>query len=188
VIKAITTKGEAQSGEQQDQIIHVSGIYSIVRKSPREDLIKLRPSEENIRQYLADQNEDIYNIALNDSERSALIEHWKNQMETCLREVENGDEKGVAFYYYDFPQACGACAPFLSKGHFVSREEIYKNPQLVPPFHLGCTCTLAAHSGKADPKNTAISGLRPFFSDESVPALPEWKSIVTLSRAAEVSR
>jgi len=188
VIKAITTKGEAQPEEPENKIIHMSGVYSIVRKSPREDLIKLRPAEEIIKQYLADQNEDIYNIALGGSERSALLEHWKEQMDANLREVETGDKNGVAFYYYDFPQVCAACAPFVSKGHFVSREEIYNNPQLVPPFHLGCTCILAIHNGKADPKDTAVIGLRPFFTDKNVPALPEWTSTVTLPKTAEVSR
>jgi len=188
VIKVVTGKEEAPPDEPLDKIIHVSGIYSIVRKSPREDLIKLRPSEEIIRQYLADQNVDIYNIALGSPERSALLEHWKEQMDVNLLEVENGDKSGAAFYYYDFPQACAACAPFISRGHFVSREEIYRNPQLVPPFHLGCTCILSAHSGEADPLNSAVSGMRPFFTDESMPALPEWKSIVTLPKAAEVSK
>ncbi|MDR2728005.1 MAG: hypothetical protein LBB56_02650 [Chitinispirillales bacterium] len=187
VIKAVTSRDYTLAEEPQDKIIHVSGIYSIVRKSPREDLVKLRPSEETIKQYLANQNEDMYNIALCGSERKALLEHWKEQMDVNLREVENGDETGVAFYYYDFPQVCGACAPFISKGHFVSREEIYNYPQLIPPFHLGCTCILAAHSGKSDLKDAA-AGLRPFFTDEDVPALPEWKSTVSLPKAAEVSR
>jgi len=188
IVKAVTSKEEGRPEDPHDNIIHVSGIYSIVRNSPREDLLKLRPSEKIIRQYLDGKNEDINGIALNGSERNALIEHWKEQMETCLREVETGDENGAAFYYYDFPQACAACAPFLSKGHFVSREEIYNFPQLVPPFHLGCTCSLNVHSGKADPMNTAVSGMRPFFSGMNVPELPEWKSIVTLSKTAEVSR
>jgi len=190
IIKAVTSKEDVQLEEPQEKIIHMSGIYSIVRKSPRADLVKLRPSEEKIRQYLAGQNEDIYNIALCDSERSALLKHWKEQMDVNLREVEIGDKTGVAFYYYDFPQACAACAPFLSKGHFVSREEIYNFPQLVPPFHLGCTCILAAYSGKVDqnPNDTVISGMRPFFTNVNVPALPEWTSTVTLPKAAEVSR
>jgi hypothetical protein len=188
VIKAVTSKEDIQPEELQDEIIHMSGIYSIVRKSPREDLVKLRPSEETIRQYIANQNEDIHNTALRDSERSALLEHWKERMDANLREVENGDKAGAAFYYYDFPQACAACAPFISKGHFVSREEIYNFPQLVPPFHLGCTCILATHSGKADPKDTAVSGMRPFFTDESIPELPEWKSTVSLPKTAEARR
>ncbi|MCL2690066.1 MAG: hypothetical protein FWE57_09515 [Chitinispirillia bacterium] len=188
VIKAVTGKEDSRLEEPQEKIIHVSGIYSIVRKSPREDLIKLRPPEEIIRQYLESQNVDMYNVALSGSERSALLEHWKEQMDANLQVVEDGDKNGVAFYYYDFPQVCPACAPFLSKGHFVSREEIFNNPQLVPPFHLGCTCTLAAHNGSADPKDTAVSGLRPFFTDKSVPALPDWKSTVTLPKTAEVSR
>ena len=187
-VRAGISKEETLPDAPQERVIHMSGIYSIIRSSPRDDLLRLRPNEEKLRQYLANQNEDIYNVGLGDSDRAALLEHWKTQMDANLQEIENGDKTGVVFYYYDFPQACAACAPFVSKGHFVSREEIYHNPQIIPPFHLGCTCILLTHHGGADLRDTNVTGLSPFFTGETAPALPEWTSIVSIPKTSEVTK
>ncbi|MDR0307810.1 MAG: hypothetical protein LBI42_13380 [Chitinispirillales bacterium] len=186
-VRAGISKEETLPDAPRERVIHMSGIYSIIRNSPREDLLRLRPSEEILRQYLADQNVDMYNVSLGDSDKSALLEHWKMQMDINLREIENGDKTDVVFYYYDFPQACPACAPFVTRGHFVSREEVYCNPRIIPPFHLGCTCTLVAHHGGADLRDTNITGLTPFFTGETAPSLPEWTSVISLPKTSEVT-
>jgi len=174
-------------GDDEHPIIHMSGIYSIVRKSPRESLAARRPTEAGIKAFLEGAGEDVNGKPLNDFGRAALLKHWKVQMEANLREIETGDKSGVIFYYYDFPLPCPVCADFINKGNFVTREEIYKHPEIIPPFHLGCTCSLTAHrSGGEDTlRETVLVGMVPFFVCDASPALPEWTNIVSLPASAE---
>jgi hypothetical protein len=160
------------------RMIHGSGIYSVVRGSPRNDLAAVRPGEENLRGYLASVGEDLFGTPLSDNDRETLIGHWKAQTEANLRAIESGDRDGVSFYYYDFPKECPVCASFITKGNFVTREEIFKNPQIIPPLHLGCNCVLVAHSGKENLRETTAVGMRPFFEDETPPPLPDWACVL----------
>jgi hypothetical protein len=172
--------------EPRTPVIHMSGIYSIVRKSPRQDLTALRPTEGEIREYLANVTEDANGAPLSASDRAALLKHWKAYTEANLLEIESGDKSGIAFYYYDYPAKCPLCAPFITKGNFVTREEIYNNPQIIPPFHLGCECTITAHQGSdAKVRDTVAVGMLPFFTGDKPPQLPEWTGIVLLSSEAK---
>jgi hypothetical protein len=182
-LKMALNRKEAGGDDSKGPTIHVSGVYSILRQSPREELASLRPGEEDISQYLTGLSEDINGISLDSASRAALLKHWKVQMEVNLREIETGDKNGAAFYYYEYtPHACSGCAPFIKKGNYVTREEIFNNPQIIPPFHLGCTCVLTAHHGNDNRmRETTMAGMAPFFQTETPPPLPEWTCTISLS-------
>jgi hypothetical protein len=161
-------------------MIHKSGIYSIVRKSPRESLAALRPKEEEIKRYLEGVEKDINGSPVRPGDRVALIKRWKAQMEANLLAIEAGDKNGAAFYYYD--DTCPVCEHFITKGNFVTREEIYKNPQIIPPLHLGCTCVLSALQGSdATLRDTIVAGMLPFFDSDEPPPLPDWTNTILIS-------
>ena len=174
---------EASNGDAIGPLIHASGIYSIVRKSPREDLFKIRPPEQEIRKYLSSINEDIKGQALSPYEKMKLLEKWQQSMEENIRVIEQGDAEEIEFYYFDTggDQKCPVCAGSIERGRFVSREEIFKNPIIIPPFHLGCTTRLIPYRGKENLRETTIIGNIPLFSDDATPPLPEWKRIIKLT-------
>ncbi|MBN2187962.1 MAG: hypothetical protein JW699_00800 [Chitinispirillaceae bacterium] len=160
--------------------IHASGIYSIIRKSPREDLVRIRPQEQEIRKYLASLNEDIKRQALSVKDRRQLADTWRQSMEENIRSVEQGDACNVEFYYFDSEgnRPCPVCAQYINHGQFVSRQEIFKHPSVIPPFHLGCTTRIMAYHGKENLRETAARGMAPFFSSDAPPPLPQWKNTV----------
>jgi hypothetical protein len=166
----------------REPAIHTSGIYSIIRKSPREEILRIRPQESEIRKYCASINEDIHGLALSGPEKRKLTDTWLQSMEENIRAVEQGDADSVEFYYFDIEgnRTCPVCSPYLSRGQFVSRQEIYDNPSIIPPFHLGCTTRIMPYHGKENLKETAALGMAPFFSSDTLPPLPEWKDIVRL--------
>lgn len=172
---------QKQEAEQENQtVIHTSGIYSIVRKSPREDIGKIKPSIEEIHQYLTDQNVDIHGKKLGGADKETLINAWKTNLENTLLLIDNGDKKGHEFYYYDFKEEDDVCKN-INKGNFITRQDIFKHPQLIPPFHLGCRCTLKSHQGTDDLRDTTLLGMNPFISENgAIPPLPEWKKILKL--------
>ena len=173
-------KQKLESERENQPVIHTSGIYSIVRKSPREDVKTTKPSKEEISQYLTDQNVDIHENNLSESDKDALISSWETALENSIKEIEEGDNKGLEFYFYGFKDNDDVCNKFLAKGSFITRQEIYKHPELIPPFHLGCRCILRCHHGIEKVKDTTAIGMRPFLQDGKVPPLPEWKHILKI--------
>ncbi|NLD98837.1 MAG: hypothetical protein GX640_03095 [Fibrobacter sp.] len=164
--------------ESEDPVLHASGIYSIVRKSPREAVDRIKPSEEEIRKYLSSQIENIQRGALSQKECEQLIKRWNEAINQSVMTVELGDRSNVEFYFYEFSSGeCSVCKEFISRGKFVTREEIFLHPQILPPFHLGCTCSILPHHGKEDLRDTTEMGMLPLFKGKAPPPLPDWKAI-----------
>jgi hypothetical protein len=161
--------------EASSPIIQGSGIYSIIRRSPRENIGDYKPSQEEIRKYLFDKN---VNIAVGDAEKEKLFAAWNDQMEANIAEIESGDKEGTEFYYFDFKWSDNVCSRFVRKGRFVTREQIFQNPQIIPPFHLGCGCQLKKYQGKDKLRETTEIGMLPLFRSGDKVSLPDWKEII----------
>jgi hypothetical protein len=99
-------------------------------------------------------------------------------MESNLSEVEKGDEKGVEFYYFKYLWDDPLCSKYIPKGRFVTREEIFQHPNIIPPFHIGCGCQLHQYQGKEKLHDTTEIGMLPLFRDGASPPLPDWKEIL----------
>ncbi len=160
--------------EASAPIIHGSGIYSIIRRSPRENIGDFKPSQEEIRKYLFDKN---VNMGVGLPEKEKLVDAWNVQMEANIGEIEKGDKEGTEFYYFDFKWDDPVCAKFIKKGRFVTREQIFQYPQVIPPFHLGCGCQLCKYRGKDKLRETTEIGMLPLFRSGEVVSLPAWKEI-----------
>jgi hypothetical protein len=169
-----------ETSEEPNPVLHQSGIYSIVRKTPRDQLKDVKPSTEEIRKYLEKINvnsRDPEVINLTTSDIDAYVRDWNDSLDRNIEVVEHGDSIGISFYYYDFkPDFCNVCSDYLKKGQFVTREEIYQYPHIIPPFHIGCTCTIIAHHGETLQDTTEL-GMVPLFKNEIAPRLPEWRMI-----------
>jgi hypothetical protein len=174
-------KEKAESETVFSPLIHASGIYSIVRKSPRESICDYKPSQEEIIKYLSDKNVNIVGISISEATTSALIKSWNAQMEINISEIEKGDEQGIEFYYYEFAWDDPICGKFLAKGRFVTRQELYRFPNVIPPFHLGCGCRLNKYESKEKLHDTIEIGMLPLFQNGALPKLPDWKEILPLS-------
>ncbi|HEX2955189.1 MAG TPA: hypothetical protein VHO70_00050 [Chitinispirillaceae bacterium] len=173
---AFSKTSPVEQGDIHNPLIHESGIYSIVRKTPRDALLKVKPTEEEIRKYLSALNENLCTLASNEIEE--IVKNWNTSMENSIKAVEIGDNNSVEFYFFDFDTVdCPICNNFIKKGQFVTREEIYKHPELLPPFHLNCSTILHPHHGKEDLRETTELGMMPFFKHGIRPALPDWKSM-----------
>jgi hypothetical protein len=158
-------------------IIHGSGIYSIIRRTPRENIGDYKPSQEEIRKYLFDKN---VNIGISVPDKEKLIDAWNGQMEANIGEIEKGDKEGTEFYYFDFKWDDPVCSKIIHKGRFVTREQIFQYPQVIPPFHLGCGCQLCKYQGKDKLRETTEIGMLPLFRSGEIVPLPEWKEIIRI--------
>lgn len=161
---------------EEQPLLHASGIYSIVKKSPRENILGSKPPPEDIQKYIEALNEDIDGIPLSPQDKEKLIQMWEVAIEENIATIEKGDLESIEFYYFDFlPKDCPICLRYFKRGKFVTREEIFRYPVIIPPFHLGCTCKMLPHHGKENLRETTELGMLPFFKRQEPPPLPDWK-------------
>jgi hypothetical protein len=165
---------------EKKTVIHTSGIYSIVRKAPIDEILNLKPSIKEIEQYLNSKNVDIQKLELTKSDKDALIKLWNKSLENSMLEIKEGDLKGLEFYYYDFINTDNICNKYIKKGNFITRQDIYQHPELIPPFHLGCTCVLKCHHGNEILRETSELGMSPLLNEGENPSLPDWRLILKL--------
>ncbi len=173
----ISDTEKEQKPEDIQPVIHTSGIYSIVRKSPSENIDTVKPSIDKVRQYLSDQNVDIEGKELSETDKEALLDLWKASLEKSIKTVEEGDKRGIEFYYYKISKDKNYSP--IPKGAYVTREEIFKNPNLLPPFYIGCTIEILPHEGEGstDLNDTTTIGMHPLVNKGIMPDLPDWKDI-----------
>ena len=171
----------ATSEADTSPILRTSGIYSIIRKDPKEQISQVKPTIEEIRKYIERlnvDNNDSDTTMFSTAEIDCLIRNWNESLSRNIKTIEDGDNNGVAFYYYDFkPEKCPVCSDYLKMGQYVTREEIFQHPQIIPPFHIGCTCNIMAHTGNNEIQDATEIGMIPLFKNEIAPRLPDWKMI-----------
>ncbi len=177
-VKVGISQAKPEDADSETPVIHKSGIYSIVRRTPRESISNHKPPEEEIRKYLDSQNEDLRKRPLNEGEKNALIEDWGALLEKNIMEIEKGDREGIEFYLYRYSGDDEVCERTIPNNCFVSREQIFKYPSIIPPFHLGCTCELTRYHGDEDMRDTTSHRYRRLFDQNNLPKLPEWKQIL----------
>ncbi len=174
---------EPHGEPQEPPLIQASGIYSIIRKSPREDLKRIRPDETEIRKYLFAINEDIEKNPLSDADKQNLAEQWQRAMEESIGAIEEGDKVNAPFFYLlDWAEGnpCKVCDSYFKRGKLVTREEIFKNPSVIPPFHLGCTTRIIPFRGKDYSEEAAAQETLPFEAKMDPFAMPDWKMTLRL--------
>lgn len=168
---------ERSAAPVSESVLHKSGIYSVVRKSPAAMVSQYKPSEAEIKEYLNSPATLKNGAPLSNAVRAELQACFKEQLGATVAEIEAGDRDSAEFYYYTFNQEDRVCSKFIKKGRFVTREEIYRHPQVLPPFHLGCSCEIKAYKGSENLHKTTELNMFPFFKDGAVPKLPDWKAI-----------
>ncbi len=155
--------------------IHASGIYSVVRRSPRPAVEAAKPSAGELEEYLRSATKDVSGMPLTENDRKKLLGQWQETLESNLGVIETGDRNGLEIYFYSCPVDCRQSRAFRNRSRFVTREEIYQHPELVPPFHLGCPCRLVPDTewkrgGGPDAKASPLLDGGDF-------RLPDWKTI-----------
>ncbi|MFH1761216.1 MAG: hypothetical protein ABIA63_08945 [bacterium] len=145
--------------------IYQSGIYSIIRKSPRQTLGQTKPAIESVEEFLNTRN---------DCNNNSLKQDWQKNIEYNIQLVEKGDEKGQNIYILELSPKCSICNSFFKNPKMIiSREEIHKNSAVLPPFYPGCSCTLSMPE-KFD--QMPILPKIPKDTDGNI-RVPDWKQI-----------
>lgn len=145
--------------------IDVSGQYAVVVKPARTSLEAVKPSDEEVKNWLASQN-------LNEEDQLCYFEDWKRVLEETIRTIDEGDKNGTVTYRIEIgPKARRYCT-FLSEDNFITREQIRNHAELLPPYVLGCDCKLLP---KLPWENPGKAGWKAIVPENGKYNVPNWR-------------
>jgi len=120
------------SNKEKESIskIAVSGKYAVARSSAEDLLAEKKPSKKEIEEWLTSN-------CPNEKQRNELIKSWQDSINKTIKTINEGDSSGVTAYRIEFgPKDKNVC-PFLHQDHYITREQINRNAELLPPYYLG---------------------------------------------------
>lgn len=160
----VALQRRTQEQENAPQI-HNSGVYRL-RRNPREGLLLAKPSEKELRDFLAEQN-------LPSADLEALMQLWQGQLEANLRILEDADLKEIRTFQYEVPANQTQVSEIILPTTYVTRDQLTGHPGLIPPFHLGCKVILRAKNAWEGGDWTPL-----LPANEGKYVLPDWRTLV----------
>jgi hypothetical protein len=150
-----------------------SGVFSVVRTSPRESLLSRKPNEATLRDWLSQQVPP-----LNPERIQALLDQWHDVLEASIAAVERGDRDGRDTYRFDVPESERPLVPALEPDTYITREAIYNNPELLPPYYPGCAVRLIRKEADSEMLGTpSRAGWKPLMPQNGKYPLPDWRTL-----------
>lgn len=160
-----------QSGGEAPPM-YASGVFSLIRKSPRDQVMARKPDVSVVATLLGPQGGG-------EGRAAVYLEEWQRIADLCIHNVEQGDREGVQTYRYEVPARCGATCKAVGGDTYVTREQLHKNAELIPPFHLGCGCVIVA-KGAWQGGAGAGGNWAPLLPLNGAYPLPDWRTVVPL--------
>lgn len=169
---SLKKKGEE---EELKAMQHNSGFYSIVRVSPRETVLRLKPTADDVEKWL--QSSYPHCTA---EQRIAWGREWEDAVEASIALIEKGDREGRNTFRYEVPPEEHPLLPFIVADGYITRETIYEHPELLPPFFVGCKTRLMLKEADSTLRgeSAAKSGWKPMLpSPDGKYPIPDWRFI-----------
>ena len=148
--------------------MYTSGVFSLIRKSPREAVLARIPDLEAVRAALSTQPGKANGGA------EQYRDRWLRTAELCINNVERGDKEGIQTYGYTVPEKCLITCGRFGGDAYATREQLHHEVRLIPPFHLGCGCEITPREAGAG------GGWTPILPANGRYETPDWRIVVPL--------
>jgi hypothetical protein len=166
-------KGAGDRQAQDDSSpIYASGVYSLIRRSPRKELQEREPPLEEVQPVLTKAQTEANGSA------QQYLDEWRRQANISINNIEKGDREGIQTYRYQVPAKCQRTCAMFGGDAYVTREQLHNHVQLIPPFHLGCGVQLVTKEAwSAGNENAAWTPILPVNGKYLT---PDWRIVVKL--------
>lgn len=147
--------------------IDVSGQYAVVVKPARMSLEGVKPSDDEVKNWLGSQN-------LSPEQQESYFAEWKRVYDETVKTIDEGDRNGTVTYRIEIgPKAKRYCT-FLNDDNFITREQIRNHAELLPPYVVGCDCRLLP---KLPWENPGKAGWKAVVPENGKYNVPDWRQL-----------
>ena len=174
VSRVIRRGADGDRSSDDNSPIYASGVYSLIRKSPRKELQEKEPPLEEVQAVLGSpQAAKVANGAA-----QQYLDEWRRVANISITNIEKGDREGIQTYRYQVPSKCQKTCAMFHGDAYVTREQLHNHVQLIPPFHLGCGVELVTKEAwSAGAEGAAWSPILPVNGKYQT---PDWRIVVKL--------
>jgi hypothetical protein len=148
--------------------IAVSGKYAVAMCPAADLLAEKKPSKREIEEWLAAN-------CPSEKLRSELIKNWQDSINKTIKTINEGDSNGVATYRIEFGPKDKKVCPFLHQDHFITREQINRYAELLPPYYFGSDSVVLPKLPWDNTDGTSWKSVVPKAGQYEV---PNWRQIV----------
>ena len=165
--------GDRQGGDDASTI-YASGVYSLIRKSPRKGLQEREPPLDEIQGVLSQSQA----ASVANGSAQQYLDEWRRLANISINNIEKGDREGIQTYRYQVPAKCQSTCAMFGGDAYVTREQLHNHVQLIPPFHLGCGVQLVTKEAwNAGSEN---AGWKPILPVNGRYNTSDWRLVVKL--------
>jgi len=149
--------------------IAVSGKYSVALRPATDSFAEKKPAIAEIEEWLNIQGID-------KEQKKKLLESWQQSIDQSVKTINEGDINGVTTYRIALgPKDKNICR-FLHPDHFITREQISRNAEVLPPYCLGSDSTVVPKLPWE--KDDDTGGWKALLPKNGSYDVPEWRQIV----------
>ena len=161
----------SNSEKEKEEIskIAVSGKYAVVLRPVADLLADKKPSQAEIEEWLNSQGIDA-------EQKNFLMENWQNSLNETIKTVNEGDINGITTYRIDLGSKDKNICGLLHKGHFLTRDQINRNAEILPPYCLGSDSKVVPKHAWDNTDETG--GWKSIVPKDGSYGVPEWRQIV----------
>jgi hypothetical protein len=147
--------------------IAVSGKYAAAMCSAADLLAEKKPGKKEIEEWLASNCQD-------EKQRSEFIKNWQDSINKTIKTINEGDSNGVTTYRIEFGPKDKEVCPFLHQEHFITREQINRHAELLPPYYFGSDSVVVP---KLPWDNADGTGWKSVVPKDGQYEVPDWRQM-----------
>jgi hypothetical protein len=127
----VVVNGSAKEKEKEEALkIAVSGKYAAALRPIADALAEKKPGKAELEEWLGLQS-------ISAEQKSKYLEDWQKSIDETIKAINDGDANGVTAYRVVVGEKDKEICKFLHIDNFLTRNQISKNAEILPPYCLG---------------------------------------------------
>ena len=162
-------KSNKEKDTEEVSKIAVSGKYAAVLRPAADSLAEKKPSKTELEGWLNAQG-------ISKEQKDRYLENWQNSINEIVKTINDGDMNGVTTYRVAVGQKDKNLCRFLPPDHFITRDQINRNAELLPPYCFGSDSVIAPKLPWE--KSDGSGGWKAVLPKDGRYEVPDWRQMV----------
>ena len=165
----VVHKSNRERDTEELSKIALSGKYSATLRPVVDSLAEKKPNFTELQAWLNTQSID-------ENVKDKYLVEWQKSMNLNIKTISDGDLNGVTTYRIELGPKDKSLCKFLHPDHFITRDQINRNAEILPPYYLGSDSVVVP---KLPWDNTdASGGWKAIVPVDGKYEVPDWRQVV----------
>ena len=129
-VYVVVHRSDKEKEKEEASKIAISGKYAVALKPVADALAEKKPSKAELEEWLGSQG-------ISDEQKNKYLESWQKSIDEIVKIINDGDANGITAYRVELGEKDKEICKFLPSDNFLTRNQISKNAEILPPYCLG---------------------------------------------------